>query len=66
VNQNAGKFKENLKLQNAVTLKQVDMGRKNFILSDSAGLQNLIEIQVDHVSYYDDLTWNDPYSLYRG
>jgi hypothetical protein len=39
-------FKENLKPQNAVALKLIDIGRKNSIFitfsSDSVGLQNLI------------------------
>jgi hypothetical protein len=49
VNQNVGKLEENLKLQNAVTLKLTDIGSKNFIFitysPDSVGLQNVIEIQ---------------------
>jgi hypothetical protein len=44
-NQSAGTIKKNSKLQNAVTLKLIDMGRKNIhatYLSLSICLQNLI------------------------
>jgi hypothetical protein len=45
VNQNAGKMKENLKLENAITLKLIDTGRKNVIfITYTVGLQNFIEI----------------------
>jgi hypothetical protein len=63
VNQNAGTFKENLKIQNAITFKIIGTGRRNFIFitysSDSVGLQNFIEIQGGHVNCCVDLTWND-------
>jgi hypothetical protein len=63
VNQNAGKHKENLKLQNAITLTLIDIGRKSIIFitfsSDSVGLQNVIEIQGGHVNCCVDLTWNE-------
>jgi hypothetical protein len=45
-----GKIKENLKLQNAVTLKVIDIRIKNFIFitysSDSVDLQNFIKFKV--------------------
>jgi hypothetical protein len=60
VNENAGKFKENLKLQNAVTLKFIDIGRKNLIFitfsPDSVDLHSFIEIQGGHVNCCVDLT----------
>jgi hypothetical protein len=49
VQQNLGKFKENVKLQNAITLKLIDIGRKNFTF-------------ITYSSGSDDLTWNDPFS----
>jgi hypothetical protein len=54
VNQIAGTFKKNLKLQNAITLKVIGIRRKNFIFiaysSDSVGLQNLIAIQGGYIN----------------
>jgi hypothetical protein len=64
VYQNAGKFKENTKFQNTITLKLTDKGRKNLIFiicsSDSVGLQNFIQIQGGHANCCVDSTWNDP------
>jgi hypothetical protein len=60
------RIKENLKFQNAITLKLISTGRKNFILitysSYSVRLQNLIAIQGGHVNCCVDLTWSDPQS----
>jgi hypothetical protein len=48
MNQIVGKIKENLKLQNAVTLKLIYIGRKNLTFftysSDSVDVQNFFEI----------------------
>jgi hypothetical protein len=67
VNQNVGKFKENLKLQNAIASKLIVIGRKYFIfityLSHSVGIQSFIEIQGRNVSSCVDFTWNDPIVL---
>lgn len=61
VNQNAGQFTENLKLENVITLNVSRIRRKNFIFitytSDSARLQNFIEIQGGHVNCYVDMTF---------
>jgi hypothetical protein len=50
MNQIVGKMKENLKLQNAVILKLIDIGRQNLAFftysSASVGIQNFIEIEV--------------------
>jgi hypothetical protein len=60
-----GGVKENLKLQNTITLKSVDIGRKNLTFitypSDSVCLQNLIEIQHGDVKCCVGLMWNEPY-----
>jgi hypothetical protein len=52
VNQDVGKLRNNLKLQNAMTLNDIE--RKDS--SPSVGLQNFIEIQDGHINCCVELT----------
>jgi hypothetical protein len=60
VNQNVGKFRENLKVKNTVTLKLINVGRKKFIFIKLSRLaKNAVEIQGGSVICCVDLTQND-------